>query len=166
MPVLGPHATDTVSSELWQKIATLSAEKSLPIHSHLAQSAEEYKRIQQREACSPVEFLQKNSVLEKAYHALLVHGVFLSDKDLSLFSKKDQTLVFCPFSQLIFAFPASVHNWENKNLRWTVATDCVANNDSMNLQKELRYLSGFLIQRISYRDDLFKADKMVLSLIR
>ena len=48
---LGPHATDTVSPQLWQTIAATAAAEQLPIHSHVAQSIEEFQRI--RERCSP-----------------------------------------------------------------------------------------------------------------
>ena len=55
---LGPHATDTVSPGLWKTIAAISQERNLPIHSHVAQSIEEYQRIRKRHACTPVQLLK------------------------------------------------------------------------------------------------------------
>ena len=32
--------------------------------------------------------------------------------------------------------------WSEVGVRWVVATDCAANNDSMNVQQELRLVAG------------------------
>jgi 5-methylthioadenosine/S-adenosylhomocysteine deaminase len=146
----GPHATDTVSTDLWKRIAKEAKQTELPIHTHLAQSQEEYLKVFSREGKSPVQYLKNIGLLEKETAGLFVHGIFISKDELPLLATNNKALVFCPFSQLIFQFPAAVAEWEKAGVRWTVATDCVASNDSMNVQKELRYVAGLANMGVTY----------------
>ena len=147
----GPHATDTVSKELWQKVSTACAKLELPLHAHLAQSCEEWQRAKTLHSASPSEYLERIGVLSSnGAHQLFAHGIFADRQDLRLLHRGKQTLVFCPFSAMIFAFPANLMAWEAEKVRWVVGSDCAASNDSMNLQKELRAVSGFPLQQLSY----------------
>lgn len=148
----GPHATDTVSSDLWKRIVSDSKHTGLPIHLHLAQSGEEFLRVNSREGKSPVSYLKSVGVLDSDVRALLVHNIYVSRDELLQLSDKSKALVFCPFSQLVFNFPANVIAWENAGVAWTVATDCVASNDSMNVQKELRYVGGLANMQVTYTE--------------
>lgn len=142
VPALGPHATDTVSDSLWTKVHQIAVERDLPFHAHVSQSIEEYQRSIERSGHSPVARLHELGVLEDVVHAVLVHGVYVSDKDLELLDKQNHTMGFCPFSQLQFLFPAQVANWTDAGIPWLVATDCAASNDTMNVQQELRLVAG------------------------
>jgi len=139
---LGPHATDTVSAELWARVVEASERHDLPVHAHLAQSVEEYERAQERHGCSPVAWLKRLGVLDLAPGAVFAHLLYASSDDLQLLTPERHRPVFCPYSQLVFGFPAPMLKWEMQGLDWLVATDCSANNDSMNVQKELRYCAG------------------------
>lgn len=140
---LGPHATDTVSTQLFQQCVTLSNQWNVPIHCHAAQSFEEVERIQKEHSLTPLGFLHSQGVLQNAPRVLLAHGIHLKEADFSFLDKQKNALVFCPFSQMIFQFPANVMQWEERGCSWFIATDCVASNDSMNVQKELRFVAGF-----------------------
>lgn len=140
---LGPHATDTVSHDLFKHCVTLSKKWNVPIHCHAAQSFEEVARIQKKHKKTPLAFLDSLEVLKNPTGTLLAHGIHVNKKDLSLLHQGKNSLVFCPFSQMIFQFPADVMQWEKNKCQWFVATDCVASNDSMNVQKELRFVAGF-----------------------
>ncbi len=56
---VGAHATDTVSSELWGRLRALADQYDLFIHSHVAQSCEEFERSLERHDCSPIERLAR-----------------------------------------------------------------------------------------------------------
>ena len=143
---LGPHATDSCSRKLWGKIINLSETKKIPIHNHLAQTSDEYQKVMLREGVSPTEFLSQLGYFQRPPSCLSVHNIFLSDSDLQIVANSNQTqLCFCPFSSVIFAIPSDVSSWDEKNIPWMVATDCVASNDSMNIQKELKFLSSLPI---------------------
>lgn len=147
----GPHATDTVSPKLWQKIHNDALQTKTPIHAHLAQSREEFEAAMLRHQLSPLAFLAQFGMLEADYNKVFAHGIYLQNNDLmKLSGNQSLALVACPFSQMIFEFPAQFSEWEKNSIAWFVATDCVASNDSMNVQKELRYISGFPLQGLSH----------------
>lgn len=139
---VGPHATDTVSEPLWAQVIELSRRHGLPVHAHLAQSIEEVRRAHDRHGCSPTALLHRMGVLESVPRGVWAHGLYCSRSDLELLAGDRHALVYCPYSQLVFGFPARVSEWSHAGVDWVVATDCAASNDSMNLQKELRFVEG------------------------
>ena len=144
---LGPHATDTVSDALWEQAVTLAERLALPVHAHLAQSAEEHQRSLDAHGLSPVRRLEARGWLERAPH-VFAHGLYVRRDELR--ALRSATLVVCPYSQLVFAFPARVDVWSHEGVSWVVGTDCAASNDSMSLRKELRFLAGVGPLRTSY----------------
>jgi 5-methylthioadenosine/S-adenosylhomocysteine deaminase len=139
---LGPHATDTVSESLFMRALELAEARNLPVHAHVAQSVEEYERALARHGLSPVRWLERLGVLERAPRGVWAHALYASRDDLACFASERHVLVFCPFAQLVFGFMAPVGLWSQLGLRWAVATDCASNNDSINVQKELRLVAA------------------------
>jgi 5-methylthioadenosine/S-adenosylhomocysteine deaminase len=108
----------------------------------VAQSPEEHRRAIERHGMSPVAWLDSIGVLSRAPSLALAHVIYASDADLRRLADSRHHLVYCPFSQLVFGFPAPAARWTRGGLRWVVATDCASNNDSMSVQKELRHVAG------------------------
>ena len=132
---LGPHATDTVSDDLWRELLTLP--EDLPVHVHVAQSPEEVARGAAR-GQTPVERLDAVGALERSM--LAVHALYVMDGDRARLDPARHLLGHCPWSQAQFAFPAPVARWAADGFRVAVGTDAGACNDSMNVQQELRPL--------------------------
>jgi 5-methylthioadenosine/S-adenosylhomocysteine deaminase len=139
---LGPHATDTVSGDYWRRAVTIATSRHLPVHAHLAQSHAELERAAARHGATPLEWLAREGILDSDARLLLVHGIFVTERDLERLTPQRHTLGFCPYSQMEFCFPAALARWDRAGLPWLVATDCAASNDSMDVQKELRLVSG------------------------
>jgi 5-methylthioadenosine/S-adenosylhomocysteine deaminase len=138
----GPHATDTVSAELWKGITEAAALRDLPLHAHVAQSREEHERAFVEHGCSPVEFLERTGVLAGAPSLLAVHMIFASDADLARLDPKRHTLAYCPLSQQQFCFPAHVPSWLAAKLPWVIGSDASVSNDASNVQRELAAVAG------------------------
>jgi 5-methylthioadenosine/S-adenosylhomocysteine deaminase len=139
---LGPHATDTVSPALMRRIAEEAERRNLPVHLHVAQSVEELERVREREGTTPMGYLKRTGLLERAPSVVMAHNLFSSAGDLAMLDSSKHTLVHCPSSQLEFGFPGPAHLWSAAGASWVVATDCAASNDSMGVQKELRMTRG------------------------
>ncbi len=139
---LGPHATDTVSPALWSRIADLSQRHELPLHVHVAQSFEEYRRSVDQHGSSPLEWLARIGVLALPSQQLLVHALFASESDLGLLDPDRHLLGLCPYSEACYAFVPDPHAWNEAGLSWLVGTDCAPSNDSMNVQRELRLVAA------------------------
>ncbi len=149
---VGPHATDTVSAGLWRRAAELAAREQLPLHAHAAQSFAEVASTSARTGSSPVEWLLAQGVLEQAPSVVLAHLLFARAGELAALARLSVTAAFCPYSQRHFAFPADPRAFDQHGLRWLVATDCAAGNDSLNLQKELRAAAEAGASAVAYGD--------------
>jgi 5-methylthioadenosine/S-adenosylhomocysteine deaminase len=148
---LGPHATDTVSPSLWSRLAALAESQDLPLHFHLAQSAEEVVRVRSGPHGSPVDLLRQTGILALAQPTMAAHGIFLSlaeAKEVTTGSKK--RLVFCPFSQLQFAWPARIDRWVDAGIPFVVGSDAGNCNDGLSVQKELRLVAGFRTLSVAF----------------
>jgi 5-methylthioadenosine/S-adenosylhomocysteine deaminase len=139
---LGPHATDTVSSELWRRVMDLSEAHELPLHTHVAQSFEEHQRSVAEHGCSPIERLGRVGVLSLRARHLMVHALYASEPDLGLLDPDRHVLGLCPYSEASYAFLPDPLAWTEAGLSWIVGTDCAPSNDSMNVQKELRLVGA------------------------
>lgn len=146
---LGPHATDTVSEDLWHKIIEVAEKDSLPIHCHVAQSPEEFQRIHANFGCTPVDYLRRLGVIEAKAEKLFVHMIYVSQRDLSFCQSDSVRLIACPQSQMIFHFPAAFTDWWTHGLNWSLGTDCAASNDSLRLQAELRTMANWPMTALS-----------------
>ena len=149
---LGPHATDTVSERLWQQATDWAQHNELPIHAHVAQSFEEFSRASDRYGTTPLAWLERIGVLGAPVRQLLVHVIYATNADLERLDAARHVLGWCPYSQVEFCFPAPAPTWSTKGLPWLVATDCAASNDSMNVQKELRFASGFHAASVTFSE--------------
>ena len=139
---LGPHATDTVSASLWDRVVEVACARQLPVHAHLAQSPEEYRRAKRRHGASPVSWLSSLGVFDAVPSGVWAHGIYASQRELRALTSGNNALVWCPYSALVFGFAARPAVWSAIDLPWAVATDCASNNDSMNVQAELRMVAG------------------------
>lgn len=139
---MGPHATDTVSADLWGRVADLASAHHLPIHVHVAQTAEEYGRARERHGATPVGWLAREGWLSGAPSTLLVHGIFVDGADLFALDPKRDVLAHCPASQMQYCFPAWAAGWRKAGFRVVLGTDAGVCNDGMNVQQEIRLLTG------------------------
>ena len=136
---MGPHATDTVSESLWRRLMEIVERHDLPVHVHLAQSLEEVQRA--AAVCGSTPLYRLQEWLPQGNRWILVHGLFLTDADLSSLDPARHTLVICPRAQAQFGFPAHLPGWMDHDVPWVVATDSAAANDGMDVRGELAALS-------------------------
>jgi cytosine/adenosine deaminase-related metal-dependent hydrolase len=139
---VGPHATDTVSEDLWRMSCELARSLQLPLHTHLAQSLEEHSFSIERRGAPPARWLTSSGALDGVAGATFAHAIYVSGPELAMLDARRDLLVFCPCSAQVFGYPADPVAWEEAGLRWAVATDCTPSNDSMNVQKELRHVAA------------------------
>ncbi len=138
---VGPHATDTVSARLWRRAIDTARQLNVPLHAHLAQTPEEHARASERHGKSPADWLLDLGIAD-APIALFAHLLYVSERELHDLAQAGAAGVICPYSQVVFGYPARHDVWSKAGLPWAVATDAAASNDSMNVQKELRFLAA------------------------
>lgn len=138
---LGPHATDTVSDVLWNRVREAASVWNLPVHSHIAQSIQEVERSFENHQCGPMTRMQRLGLCEGPASRLWVHGLWVSNEELNNLTPLD-CLIHCPSAQMQFDFPAPTQPWLDRNLKVLLGTDAPSCNDAINVQSELRFFGG------------------------
>jgi 5-methylthioadenosine/S-adenosylhomocysteine deaminase len=147
LAALGPHASDTVSDELLGEVAALARKWNLPVHLHLAQSAEEANAGRRRFESGLSEVVTERL---RGANVLLAHGLYLTDAEVHELAALGSVLAYCPYSQLQFGFLGPLSAWLRAGGRFTVGTDCVASNDALDVQRELALVGGEPALRASF----------------
>ncbi|HEX9619942.1 MAG TPA: amidohydrolase family protein [Polyangiaceae bacterium] len=157
---LGPHATDTVSLDLFRRASDLARANGLPLHCHVAQSPEEVVALGRRHGTTPLDWLLREGLLDVSC-AVLAHCLYADAGELRRLDRSRHVLALCPYSQLEFGVLAPAALWDALGLQFVVATDSAASNDSMNPQKELRLLANLPALRVAFSESYARATERV-----
>ncbi len=158
---ISPHAPYTVHPELLEKIVALASERQLPVAMHLAESPEELQLLRENRGpfrelleersmwdrevfaggLQPLDYLQ---ILSKAPQALVIHGNYLSQKEIEYVAKRRErmSIVYCPRTHAFFRhsdYPLQA--MLQAGVCVAVGTDSRASNPDLSLLGELRYLA-------------------------
>ena len=83
---IGPHAPHSCSEEPMSNISRIALMMNVPIHLHLAESAEESGWIEQKFNLYPVELVDKAGILTSK--TVAVHCVNVDKKNIKIISEK------------------------------------------------------------------------------
>jgi aminodeoxyfutalosine deaminase len=174
-PSVVPHAPYSVSPALFGAIARCAAGR--PISVHLAESPEEVQFLRDGTGgwrtlletlgawnegwtppgCGPVEYLDRLGLV--ASNLLAVHGVHLTDAELSRLAAAGSTLVTCPRSnRWTGAGAPPLERFYRSGVRVAVGTDSLASVDDLNLFMEVAEMRR-LAPTIRARDILASATR-------
>lgn len=134
---LAPHAPYTVSDDVLRRIATLSRELGLPIHTHVHETREEIERSIAQHGMRPLERLAALGVVGP--ELIAVHAVHLSDTDLRLLADSGASVAHCPHSNLKLASGiAPTARMHELGIGVGIGTDGSASNNRLDLLGEAR----------------------------
>ncbi len=142
---LSPHSIYTVSKEnlIWAK--NFAKRNKLLLHIHLSETEKEVKDCLRRHKLRPVEYLDKIGFLSE--DCLLVHSVWLSEKEIKILAKRKSSVVYCPCSNMKLAsgiFPYEKLKRAGVNI--CLGTDGAASNNNLDLFEEMKFAS--LLQKV------------------
>ncbi|MBE8222111.1 MAG: amidohydrolase family protein [Bdellovibrionales bacterium] len=137
--ILCPHASDTVSKQLFKKILDLSKSENLGLHYHLAQSKKEYDYAKKEYGKTPTEYLNNLGLITD--QTLAVHCLFLEETDFKILKSQGAMVGVCPLSQMSFEKLVDLKTIMNLNIPWSLGTDAVGFNDHMDIIEEMRICS-------------------------
>jgi 5-methylthioadenosine/S-adenosylhomocysteine deaminase len=140
-PLLGfcfaPHAPYTVGDETLRRIAVLSEELDVPIHTHVHETHAEIEQGLARNGVRPVERLRALGLVGPRLVA--VHAVHLDDAELDLFAREGVSVAHCPSSNMKLASGiAPVARMRSRGIRVGVGTDGAASNNRLDVLTEMR----------------------------
>ncbi len=134
---LSPHAPYTCGPEVWKRAVALARELRIPIHTHLAETAEEVEQIRSKTGQSPAQWLESMGVF--GVPVLAAHCVHVDEKDMEILAAHGATAVHCPTSNLRLACGmAPVARMLREGVNVALGTDGPGSSGDLNMIEEMR----------------------------
>ncbi len=134
---LAPHAPYTVGDETLARIAVLSEELDVPIHTHVHETRDEIEQGLARNGVRPIERLRRLGLVGPRLVA--VHSVHLEDAEIELFARQNVSVAHCPSSNMKLASGiAPVARMRARGVRVGLGTDGAASNNRLDVLTEMR----------------------------
>jgi len=145
------HSPYSVHPLLMDKVIHIAKEKNLPIQAHFMESKAERRWLDEGEGefklffekhfknakplIKPLEFLDKF----KNTNTTFIHCVYVNEKELKKISELNANIAHCPISnRLLNVGKLDLEKVKNFKIPYSVATDGMSSNYSLNLFKEIR----------------------------
>jgi cytosine/adenosine deaminase-related metal-dependent hydrolase len=134
---VAPCSPFSVTGRLMEESAALARRLDLPLHTHLAETAEEEAYCAELYGCTPVEYLERLGWL--AEDVWCAHCVHLSDADVARFAETGTGVAHCPTSNLrLGAGVARVRELVDAGVRVGLGVDGSASNERSDLVFEVK----------------------------
>ena len=133
----GPHAPYTVSDKPLERIAMLSEELDIPVHTHLHETRQELQDSLKQYGKRPIKRLADLGLLSPSLQA--VHATHLNEEDIRLLKQSNAHVIHCPESNMKLASgycpTISLHE---AGINIALGTDGCASNNDLDLFSEMR----------------------------
>jgi cytosine/adenosine deaminase-related metal-dependent hydrolase len=134
---VAPCSPFSVTKELMRESAELARRLGVPLHTHLAETAEEEAYCRELYGCTPVEYLAELGWL--AEDVWCAHCVHLSAREVERFADSGTGVVHCPTSNLrLGAGVAPVRELLDAGARVGLGVDGSASNERSDLFLEVK----------------------------
>jgi len=158
-PAVFAHSPYTCSPQTLQKAKKLADDNEVRFFIHLAESRDEQHAIISPAGNSPLRHLHNLGLLDS--NCVLIHSIWLDDKDLSILGKSGAHVVLCPQSNYKLASGISrATNLARNGLRVGLGTDGCASNNGLDMFVEMDLMAKS--QKVFHHDPtVFAADKVL-----
>ena len=136
-PAVGPHAPYTTTAELLQACAQLALEFDVPLHIHIAETAQEVEEHRAEYGMPMVPWVKKQGVFKAK--AIAAHCVYLDEGEMHTLLHHGVGVVHNPTSNLKLANGiAPVVRMLELGLNVGIGTDGPASNNDLDMWEEMR----------------------------
>lgn len=151
---LAPCSPFSVSTGLMKDAAALAADKSVMLHTHLAENDEDVAYSLEKFGCRPGQYAEDLGWTgDHVWHA---HCVKLDESEIELFARTRTGVAHCPCSNCrLGSGIAPVRQMRDANVKLGLGVDGSASNDSGHLLSEAR--QAMLLQRVKNGADAMSA---------
>ena len=141
---VSPHTVYTCSEAAWREGAEMARELGVPIHTHLAETADEVASWRGKTDESPVAYLERIGALDGPMIA--AHCVHMDPEDISILAAHDVRVAHCPKSNAkLGSGVAPVPEMRAAGIPVGIGTDGAASNNRLDMVEELR--AAWILQR-------------------
>ncbi len=146
-----PHSLHAATPEMVIAGYELAKELGTKFHIHVAEEPFEVDEVLKAHDMRPVEYLDKIGVLNEKM--VMVHAVWLNDKELSLMADKKASLAYCPSSNMFLADGVTnIAEMLKNNITIGLGSDGACSNNRISVFEEMRMAS--LLQKVTRLDAL------------
>jgi len=137
VPAFGPHAPYTVSAEHLREVAVKARELHVPVTIHLAETKDEFAKIQSKYKLTPVQLLDEQGLLGP--NLIAAHVIWADPADIALLAAREVGVIHNPTSNLKLASGiAPVPAMLDAGIAVGLGTDGAASNNDLDLWEEIR----------------------------
>lgn len=146
-----PHSLHGASPAMIQAGHKLAKEMGTKFHIHVAEEPFEVNNTLEKHGKRTVEYLNELGVVDSSL--VLVHGVWLSDKEIELLGKKHAALNYCPSSNMFLADGVTnIPAMEKNKINIALGSDGACGNNRISVFEEMRMTA--LLQKATTKDAL------------
>ena len=139
--LFGMHASMSLSNETLKKVSRKL--KDLPIHIHVAESDIDVKDCEEKYQTTIIERLDKYNLINK--DSLIVHGVYISDKELDIVKQRGAYMVANTTSNLNNAVGITdIRKFLDKGIPVMIG------NDGLSSSMTTEYLNALYLTHLKY----------------
>ena len=130
--VLAPSASQRVTPDLMHRIASLSEEYDVPIHTHLLETRTQALTGPELYGESVVAYAKRHGIL--THRTAIAHGVWLTPQDIELIAEAKATVIHNVVSNhRLCSGIAPIRELMDAGVNIALGTDGMSSNDSFNL---------------------------------
>ena len=138
--IIAPCGPQRCSAEMLREIGRLSEALGVPVHSHTLETRLQAVQAQQAWGKTAVEYLHGLGLLSP--RLTIVHGVWLTDRDIALLAEHGCSVVHNPLSNLkLGSGLCPVRNLLDAGINVALGTDGLATSDTADLIEAIRVAS-------------------------
>ncbi|MCC7129571.1 MAG: amidohydrolase [Anaerolineae bacterium UTCFX2] len=147
IPSVAPHAPYTCTEEILRLTAELAAEFDVPLHTHIAETAQEVESARDEYGMPVVPYVKKIGLFETK--ALAAHCVHIDEGEMNTLLHHNVGVAHNPSSNLKLASGfAPVTKMLELGLHVGIGTDGTASNNDLDMFEEVR-LAAILAKNVS-----------------
>lgn len=142
IPSVGPHAPYTCTDEILRSASNLAREYDVPIHTHIAETANEVEEMRRTVGMPVIPYVKKQDLLEAK--VIAAHCVHIDEGEMRAMKKANSSVIHNPTSNVKLASGiANIRRMLEIGLNVGIGTDGSASNNDLDMFEEIR-LSAFL----------------------
>lgn len=148
--MVAPHSPYMCPPDFLSDAVNLAKELNVPLHTHLAETADERQMIQDRHGVSPVEYLQQAGFFENT-KVLLAHGVHFTEEDLAILEGIQGGIIHNPVSNAKLGCGTSnVIELKKRGLTIGLGTDGPGSASTLDMFMEMK--AAAWMQKLLHED--------------
>jgi len=159
VPSVAPHAAYTCPPEILHACTEVALEYDVPIHTHIAETADEVENMRKETGMPVVPYLKKQGLFEAKVFA--AHCVHIDEGEMRTLKHSNVGVSYNPSSNLKLASGiAPVRKMLENGLNVGIGTDGAASNNDLDFIEEIR-LASFLAKGSSGDPTAIPAQKIL-----